>query len=969
MLRTCLLISFLFTFVVGYALDPLYAAYTAAGARNAAQQIAKSKNNTKKVNLLINLGYYHLSKPGEYKSDLDSAEKMFSQALLLSKRLNYKAGAVNSKIHMGILAYERSRKEEATAILVKTAAESKKAGLLELEGRSWFQLALMYEGARRLAYMTRAVVYYTAAKSTDKLYTLELHLQAAKKHGEYRFLTYFPGNFYLNLTEIATIRKTLRTLKPDVTKLDLMLRLSAIYVYRPGEEKIHLDSANYYASEAKVLAEQIRNKTGREEALLMFSAISLERKQVKPAIQILKELNNANKYRLEDFLSRWYYNEGNFGMVESRRSYLDSMKYHGERALHMARLLKDKDAVFKAMNVLLGHADLYSRTYITENPEKNYLYILKQTIPGEFPSKEYMYILLCELFLNKGDFYNALSYAQLAEKAIGKNTTSRDISIINGHLSDIYDQIGNTSKSVYYWSKMIREPKKYASDIYIYSIIFSYANYLRKTIGAQKTLAYITQKNIDSPPANNYDRGWYHLILADCYKDLNQFERSETNYLEAIKLRELIQKDPFTYYYNLADLYIKYHKYDQAASALNVAKKTSTDMGATYLASFYAMQSKIDSASGNIGLAYGSLQKSKKWSDSIYNVSKERHTQELEFQYETQKKEATLKLREENIRYLNQGAELLRNNVRIQHSKLNEAMLLAQNKAVDLILKEKDISLLNQNAKIQGIKLQQAEQGKKVTIAFIVLMGIIIILLYRQYWFKQRSSKVILQKNDQLQQLLADKSWLLKEMHHRVKNNLQTVMSLLESQSAYLEDDALSAIKNGQNRIFAMSLIHQRLYQSDEVKTINMNLYIHDLVSYLRESFNLNNIIQIKIEVEPIEFEVAEAVPLGLIINEVITNSLKYAFGPNEKGVISITLNHLPEHEYQLIMKDNGKGLPRHFDLETVATLGLKLIKGLAIQIDATLQIESDHGTKITVSSNNWKNQETPNAMTLAHTG
>ncbi|HJY13883.1 MAG TPA: sensor histidine kinase, partial [Flavobacterium sp.] len=149
----------------------------------------------------------------------------------------------------------------------------------------------------------------------------------------------------------------------------------------------------------------------------------------------------------------------------------------------------------------------------------------------------------------------------------------------------------------------------------------------------------------------------------------------------------------------------------------------------------------------------------------------------------------------------------------------------------------------------------------------------------------------------------------MKEIHHRVKNNLQTVISLLNSQSAYLDNDmALSAIKNSQHRIHSMSLIHQKLYNAENISTINMPNYIKELVEYLKESFNTGQRIRFEINVAPLELDVAQAVPLGLILNEAITNSIKYAFPDDRNGMVYIKLESTADKRYLLAISDNGIG-------------------------------------------------------------
>jgi two-component system, sensor histidine kinase PdtaS len=152
-----------------------------------------------------------------------------------------------------------------------------------------------------------------------------------------------------------------------------------------------------------------------------------------------------------------------------------------------------------------------------------------------------------------------------------------------------------------------------------------------------------------------------------------------------------------------------------------------------------------------------------------------------------------------------------------------------------------------------------------------------------------------------------------------------------------------------------MSLIHQKLYTSDDVTTIQISAYIHELVSYLSDSFNSGPKVRFELEIEPIELDVAQAIPLGLILNEAITNSLKYAFPNNRAGLISIKFEQLGDHIFNLTVEDDGIGLMPNFNTEKVSSLGMKLMKGLSTEIHADLKIVSECGTAISLTFTNKK--------------
>jgi two-component sensor histidine kinase len=262
--------------------------------------------------------------------------------------------------------------------------------------------------------------------------------------------------------------------------------------------------------------------------------------------------------------------------------------------------------------------------------------------------------------------------------------------------------------------------------------------------------------------------------------------------------------------------------------------------------------------------------------------------------------------------------------------------------------KESQIAFLNQKAKLEQVNLNKATLIRNVTIGGIVLLVIIAVLLYRQSRLRKKSNQVITHKSELLERLLTEKEWLLKELNHRVKNNLHMVISLLESQAIYLESDALKAMKTSKHRIFSMSLIHQKLYQLEDVKTIDMSVYLPELVNYLRDSFDAEEYIHFRLELEPVQLSVSQAIPLALVLNEAITNSIKYAFPGNRRGEISIKMRETGE-TIELIIRDNGVGMVEAAEDTGIDSLGLQLMRGLIEEISGQIQFENNNGTIITI--------------------
>ncbi|MEQ8995883.1 MAG: two-component regulator propeller domain-containing protein [Coleofasciculus sp. B1-GNL1-01] len=207
------------------------------------------------------------------------------------------------------------------------------------------------------------------------------------------------------------------------------------------------------------------------------------------------------------------------------------------------------------------------------------------------------------------------------------------------------------------------------------------------------------------------------------------------------------------------------------------------------------------------------------------------------------------------------------------------------------------------------------------------------------------------QAEAELQTSLREKIVLLKEVHHRVKNNLQIISSLLDLQSQTLTDpQVLDIFQQSANRVKSMALIHNQLYQSTCLEKIDFADYLEALASYLFQSYGVNrNLIDLKIDVEPISLNLDTAIPCGLLLNELLSNALKYAFPESRPGVITIKLTSECDRRLTLTVQDNGIGLPKGFEPENPKTLGFQLIQALTEQLEGELDIKPDQGTQFTI--------------------
>jgi PAS domain S-box-containing protein len=195
-------------------------------------------------------------------------------------------------------------------------------------------------------------------------------------------------------------------------------------------------------------------------------------------------------------------------------------------------------------------------------------------------------------------------------------------------------------------------------------------------------------------------------------------------------------------------------------------------------------------------------------------------------------------------------------------------------------------------------------------------------------------------------QSLKEKEVLLQEIHHRVKNNLQVISSLLSLQSRYIKDkDVLELFKESQNRVKSMTLVHEKLYQSHDVSQVDFNDYISELASVLFRSYGIpSEKVSLVLDVDEVSVDVNMAIPCGLIITELVTNSLKYAFPPGHRGHIKIAFKK-KDSNYILQVEDNGVGIPENIDLEKSKSLGLRLVRTLTDQLGGHVEMEKIAGT------------------------
>lgn len=262
--------------------------------------------------------------------------------------------------------------------------------------------------------------------------------------------------------------------------------------------------------------------------------------------------------------------------------------------------------------------------------------------------------------------------------------------------------------------------------------------------------------------------------------------------------------------------------------------------------------------------------------------------------------------------------------------------------------KEAAIKLLEAEKTVNQLELRQASRVRKGLLWGIFATAIIGIFLARLQWLRTQANRELASKNKQLNVALQEKNVLLREIHHRVKNNLQVISSLLKLQSHYIEDPlAVRAIAEGRNRVHTMALLHQSLYKEDNLSGVNMQAYFGNLIESLFDTYNVHpDTITLHTEIQPLVLDIDTVIPLGLITNELISNALKHAFEDIQGATLTVKLWE-EGNALLLQVTDNGKGYDPVRTMEENKSFGQKLVRTLAERIQAEIEVISDKGTAV----------------------
>ncbi|MRG44232.1 hypothetical protein GFS24_03860 [Chitinophaga sp. SYP-B3965] len=686
--------------------------------------------------------------------------------------------------------------------------------------------------------------------------------------------------------------------------LQLLLLLGAYYTFQPGSYARYKDSVEYFLHKAVKESKVLKEERWGRIALCLLGKVYLQGNDNKGdsiCNILIDACRKAGDKEMEARTIAW------------RGMYTTVMQTTFQRKVTDLQLAADR---YHSLGDIEGEINVvtdvgYVFTAIGQH-QKAYEAFLKALSLAEairFPYTHYNTDVLAMITLFQGKFGEPYRYTRQTIKVAESCRDSIGWAYFYSRLSQLYDFEDRPKEGLDMAQKAIarfiidRNPAGY-------NILLAVIHHMNKEGRAKEALQLVQDfsKKVASPVSVS-DLFFYHHTLAYCYTHLNELGVAEIHIKKMDSLETVAEaiRGPLrrsSVIFRSAEAFFKRGQYQQAKEYLEKYFLIPSYGSHTIMNDLQAYHLMIDadSALGDKASVISHYKEYAKLLDSNFKVTKIRQAEELQVVYETQEKE-------------------------IQIAALN-------------------------------LQAKQTALVKNLTLAGIAAVVIIAVLLYRQNRLKQRSNQIITHKNGQLEDLLADKEWLLKEIHHRVKNNLQIIMSLLDSQSRYIDNDAaLTAINDSQRRVQAISLIHQKLYQSENSSSISMPHYIDELISYLQDSFDTSSHAVIEQDVEPLKLDVAKAIPLGLIINEAIVNAIKYAFPGQQKGIVRISLKNSGADHLLLDISDNGIGLPLDVKVSKPNSLGFSLMRGLTRQLDGTYSIESNNGVHIFIRFSALNNQ------------
>ena len=436
-----------------------------------------------------------------------------------------------------------------------------------------------------------------------------------------------------------------------------------------------------------------------------------------------------------------------------------------------------------------------------------------------------------------------------------------------------------------------------------------------------------------------------YVNLGDVYREIEQFD-SALHYFNKAKI--IGNKNNYNYYdgyiyCNSGLVYAAQGKKHKADSLLNLSFKIlKANEDFRPIAIIYKELAKINMKNNNIEKAYYNAYNAYKIADSNLLITELKEISLLLSEINNKKRNYK-KAYEYLWDYNNYNKKITADSVVSKLAEMRAEFEISQNETEMQYLK--DINRFRLNLLI-------------ITLLSLFLIALLTLFLFKVNKKRKQANhqlsgfnQELKQKNIIIKQALDDKEVLIKEIHHRVKNNLQIISSIINLQSMQIENtDTQEVFNEMQRRILAISSIHQKLYSGDSVSLINMKDYLGEVVESIHMAFNNNKIdVGYEIAIQNVKLDIDAAVSIGLIVNELTTNAYKYAFKPNRENMLVLTLIQNQQNNIELTFKDNGSGMQKNFDIEATESLGLRMVNLLTRQQKGTLEYKNDNGAMFSI--------------------
>jgi two-component sensor histidine kinase len=756
---------------------------------------------------------------------------------------------------------------------------------------------VVYEGdvnkQRLLLHATSQYLYNISQGQIDEDSAL---LISCEIYGLNRFLTHNEGYSdgqtsaaatLLQAGRVKEVQASLSTTTNESRKR-LLIELASYFIFKSGKAQSDLNMASDYIDQAIQLSESEKSIPWKIEALRLRAFLLHQYGRIQESQATSTEVINL----AEQFGNKHYLAYATLDAARLLPYGHPSRLSYFENVLSLFQGLQANEKVIETLS------DMNVEYFTTRQLSKVDEYLNKILQAHQkigYRHNQYVYDVMAYLADIRSEYATALAYSNKSMACVLTKNDSVLAPFFYSRKAAIFSHLRKYEEAFVWFDKALVGKTK-ETRLFWYKAFLGKAltyNFLNKS---NEALALIEETGRDFPPVSFFEEMYFTWSKGLAYHRLKEFELADDNYNLFLSMAD---RFPPEYIHSefpqaLGIISRFYCETNRTKKARELLEKTRPFAFRDHIgkSQYYQNLFKIDSIEKKYIDALQNYRLLWIYADSANSVEQRMQSDELLVKYETEKK-------------------------------------------------DKDIQLLTQQSQLQDARLQQSTFVRNITFGGAGLAIIIAGLLYYLFRLKQKS-------NNQLKHLLDEKEWLLKEVHHRVKNNLQTVLSLLESQSRQLSNEAFHAIQESQNRVYAMSLIHKKLYQSTDVSSINMEDYLRDLLQHLRDSFGSSGSIRFSLQLDPVELDVSQAVPIGLIVNEAITNSIKYAFPMNRDGnEINIALKKVTDNKIVLLITDNGVGITD--STENTQSLGLKLMRGLTEDIDGTFSVQSQHGVTIAV--------------------